>query len=484
MHSHHSGERHCGNENAIGAVIKDDMYGDDLAVWGIHLALDVTGRDTFCFRLTSILHPRISSIIQTALHTGATGTGKSGTSCELPGIILSSMPGQIDKDNSITPLTAKQILRASRMHSEAPWRLDGRELHLVRCIGTIVDMDLRESYRLLKLEDGTARQLNVHVHKKENDFWDTFTTILSERKIKNNKYACVVGWINGNRGYRNSIRAKFVLPVDDPHQIFFHLFECVKAVQDCEVLETKWKEQFEDSSLEASVEPNDIVGEKDEDEVRQQQHLEEPPTNVFDESTEEEPDSADEEEPPEDSSDDEPNGVNNGDSSSPRDDEPEPNETVQLETEITIVKVEADAQLALPHDEPKPSGPSQEVQDVSTTLESLTLTAEITSTRKNAEPNNDSQPEANSNHVAQPNMDPLSGLSNIHRALLLHIQQHREETWMEGEEWTGLHMSELVGFLKRCKKGMKHSEISAIFDYLCDGGHIISTIDDNHFDIS
>ncbi|KAL5489722.1 hypothetical protein ACEPAI_4554 [Sanghuangporus weigelae] len=416
MHSHHSGKRHCGNENEIGAVTKGDMDGDDLIV-------------------------------------------KTNT------------------DNSITPLTVKQILRASRMHSEAPWKLDGRELHLVRCIGTIVDMDLRESYRLLKIEDGTARQLTVHMFKRETNFWDTFTAILSDKKIKYNRYASVVGWVNGNKGYRNSVVAKIILPVEDPHQIFFHLFECVKAVQDCEVLEAKRTEQIEDSSLEASVEPNGRASEKDGDEVQQQQRPEEPPTNAFDESTEEESDFADEEESPEDSSDDEPNGVNNGDSSSSSDDDLEPDETVQLQMDATVVE----AELALPQDESKPSGPSQEVQNVSTTLESLTLTAE---TCNNAESNNDSQSKVNSNHVVQPNMDPLSGLSNAHRALVLHIQQRREETWMEGEEWSGLHMSELVGFLKRCKKGMKHSEISAIFDTLCDGGHIISTIDGNHFDVS
>ncbi|KAL5532542.1 hypothetical protein ACEPAF_4316 [Sanghuangporus sanghuang] len=406
-----------------------------------------------------------------------------GTRCERPITILSSMSSKKNTDNSITPLTVKQILRASRMHSEAPWKLDGRELHLVRCIGTIVDLDLRESYRLLKMDDGTARQLTVHMFKRENNFWDAFTAILSEKKIKYNKYVCVVGWLNGSRDYRNSVVAKIILPVEDPYQIFFHLFECVKAVQDCEVLEAKRTEQIEDSSLEASIEPNGMVAEKDEDEV-QQQHLEEPSTNVFDESTEEEPDFADEEEPPEDSSDDEPNGVNNGDSSSSGDDEPEPDETVQLQTDVTIVKVEAEAQLALPQDEPKSSGLSQEVQDVSTILESLTLTAKASSTRNNAESDNDSQSKANSNHVAQLNTDPLSGLSNAHRALVLHIQQRREETWMEGEEWAGLHMSELVGFLKGRKKGMKHSEISAIFDDLCDGGHIISTIDGNHFDVS
>ncbi|KAL5511061.1 hypothetical protein ACEPAH_4276 [Sanghuangporus vaninii] len=434
MHSHHSGKRHCGNGNEIGAVSKADMDGVDLIV------------------------------------------------CERPVTILSSMSSKTNTDNSIAPLTVKQILRASQMHSEAPWKLDGRELHLVRCIGTIADMDLRESYRLLKIEDGTERQLTVHMFQRETNFWDAFTTILSEEKIKYNKYVCVVGRVNGNKGFRNSLIAKTILPVEDPHQIFFHLFECMKALQDCEVLEAKRTEQIEDFSLEASVEPNGMVVEKVE--VQQQQHLEEPPTNAFDESTEEESDFADEEEPSEDSSDDEPNEVNNGDSSSSSSYEPEPDETVQLQTDVTIVNVEAEAQLALLQDELKPSGSSQEVQNVSTTLESLTLTAETLSTRNNAESNNDSQSKAKSNHVAQLNTDPLPGLSNAQRALVLHIQQRREETWMEGEEWTGLHMSELVGFLKKCKKGMKHSEISTIFDDLCDGGYIISTIDDNHFDVS
>ena len=103
------------------------------------------------------------------------------------------------------------------------------------------------------------------------------------------------------------------------------------------------------------------------------------------------------------------------------------------------------------------------------TLESVSLTAEVSAAHTDPEPGleNDSPTPAPSSHAngsraAQPSMDPLSGLSNLQRALILYIQQRREETLMEGEEWIGLPMFELAGFLIRHEKTRNQSELRLV----------------------
>ncbi|EJD02502.1 uncharacterized protein FOMMEDRAFT_147454 [Fomitiporia mediterranea MF3/22] len=366
---------------------------------------------------------------------------------------------QIEWKKTATPLTVKQILNASQLYDGADITLDGRKLGCVYCVGNVQSIRVEETYAVLEIEDGTTsstRSLSAVVFEDERGLLTAFKCMKDEGKIE------------------NSIKTRGISRVEDPHQIFYHFFECAIAYMECK----KSLSSMEDDEREqaaAQENPSSEPGNRDtasKDEEEEEQPPQEPPEiSQSDESSDDEVEYADDNPVSiEDSSSDEDEdhdvkqkaevmSTDDSNSNTSKEEDDETNPTPVCTSTRTQSQAALETQTETEVDNvPCTEGTDKELKNVEGTLKKLHLTpADHSAASPDAvpqvqPPRAQSQPQANT--------DPLSGLTNVQRVVILHIQQRRDQIWAEGEEdWFGLHVSELVRVVRRLEKGITASEI-------------------------
>ncbi|KAH9005261.1 hypothetical protein EDB86DRAFT_3071822 [Lactarius hatsudake] len=119
----------------------------------------------------------------------------------------------------IYPATIKQLLRASRPHSQSKFYVDGIELGVVTCVAGIVATSDHGSMTAYYLEDGSAGRLRT-TWSRESETSEQFET---------HTYIRVVGHLDA---YNNitTLKATHIRPVLDMHEPFFHFLEAMVAL--------------------------------------------------------------------------------------------------------------------------------------------------------------------------------------------------------------------------------------------------------------
>lgn len=119
----------------------------------------------------------------------------------------------------IYPATIKQLLRASRPHSQSKFYVDDIELGVVTCVAGIVAISDHGTMTAYYLEDGTAGRLRT-TWSRESETSEQFET---------HTYVRVVGHLDA---YNNitTLKAMHIRPVLDMHEPFFHFLEAMVAL--------------------------------------------------------------------------------------------------------------------------------------------------------------------------------------------------------------------------------------------------------------
>ncbi|THU87265.1 replication protein A subunit RPA32, partial [Dendrothele bispora CBS 962.96] len=122
--------------------------------------------------------------------------------------------------HSIRPLTAAQFWKATQSHTDAEWQVDGIEIGQVTIVGQVVTINRQATNCQYSIEDGTASIEARHwmeTNSDDNAKWG---------HIEENTYVRVTGNLKAfsNRRYINAISIR---PIDDPHELYFHLLECI-----------------------------------------------------------------------------------------------------------------------------------------------------------------------------------------------------------------------------------------------------------------
>ncbi|KAH8116752.1 hypothetical protein DFH11DRAFT_1577302 [Phellopilus nigrolimitatus] len=131
---------------------------------------------------------------------------------------------------SLRPLTVRQALRAMQVHSEAPVTLDGRPLDGVCLVASIVNVSERPQCYVLRVEDGSHGRLLVTLWKPEKERGKNSPSLIENGTLKEGMYARIHGRITCNKRFPNSLIANDaaqVTPVNDPHELFYHLLLCM-----------------------------------------------------------------------------------------------------------------------------------------------------------------------------------------------------------------------------------------------------------------
>ncbi|KAI0362111.1 hypothetical protein OH77DRAFT_19500 [Trametes cingulata] len=120
----------------------------------------------------------------------------------------------------LRPVTVRQLVEATRPHSQAPWSIDGVEVHEVATVAHVVRIRRYDIVTFLEIEDGTKDgRITVKRWLNEQDS-DGFPTDGEPF------YARFVGTLSRKgQETKNVLELKGWQRVTDPHQLFCHILE-------------------------------------------------------------------------------------------------------------------------------------------------------------------------------------------------------------------------------------------------------------------
>ncbi|KAJ9117898.1 hypothetical protein QFC20_000179 [Naganishia adeliensis] len=134
----------------------------------------------------------------------------------------SQSPGGKGKggQQTIRPLTIKQVLEASQPHADADFLVDGVELGNIKVIGVVRNISTTATNVSYQVEDGTGTvdcRLWLDTSNDDNGKTDG---------IEQDVYVAVVGSIKSFNQKRH-VSATTVRPITDMNEVHYHFLECV-----------------------------------------------------------------------------------------------------------------------------------------------------------------------------------------------------------------------------------------------------------------
>ncbi|KAF5373877.1 hypothetical protein D9758_000632 [Tetrapyrgos nigripes] len=122
--------------------------------------------------------------------------------------------------NSVRPLTIAQFGKATQAHTDAPWTVDEMEIGQVTLVAHVVNINRQATNCQYTLEDGTGSMEARHWlegSEEDNRKWGN---------IEENTYARVTGNLKAFNA-RRYLNATNISPIEDPHELYYHLLETV-----------------------------------------------------------------------------------------------------------------------------------------------------------------------------------------------------------------------------------------------------------------
>ncbi|KAI9064445.1 hypothetical protein FKP32DRAFT_641038 [Trametes sanguinea] len=120
----------------------------------------------------------------------------------------------------IRPVTIRQLVNATRLHSSAPFAIDGIEVHEIKTVAHVVGVRRYPTVSLLDLEDGT------------DNGWITAKRWLNGQDTdglpsdKDNFYVNIMGeLVRTGSDSKNALNVRSIQLVTDPHQVLLHILE-------------------------------------------------------------------------------------------------------------------------------------------------------------------------------------------------------------------------------------------------------------------
>ncbi|KAJ1677771.1 ATP-dependent RNA helicase dbp10, partial [Spiromyces aspiralis] len=143
------------------------------------------------------------------------------------GFMSSQGGGEESKRNyanqSLRPVTIKQILEVSPPHPDMPHKLDGEELKQLTFVGVIRNIEVQSINATYFIEDGTG-QIEVRVWGNDGD--DPVSSMEQQEGIGVNKYVRVYGDLKFFNNRRN-ILGHSIKPIKDFNEITYHYLEAL-----------------------------------------------------------------------------------------------------------------------------------------------------------------------------------------------------------------------------------------------------------------
>ncbi|PWZ02361.1 replication protein A, subunit RPA32 [Testicularia cyperi] len=152
----------------------------------------------------------------------ATGGGASGGGFMAGGSQTESPSGKRAGNNTLRPVTIRQILNASQPHPDAEFTLDGAELGQLTFVAVVRNISRNATNVAYSVEDGTGQ---IEVRQWLDSSGDD-TQKASE--IRQNVYVRVLGTLKSFQN-RKSISSGHMRPVVDYNEVMFHRLEAVHS---------------------------------------------------------------------------------------------------------------------------------------------------------------------------------------------------------------------------------------------------------------
>ncbi|SPO25326.1 related to RFA2 - DNA replication factor A, 36 kDa subunit [Ustilago trichophora] len=152
----------------------------------------------------------------------ATGGGASGGGFLANGSQSDSPSGKRAGNNTLRPVTVRQILNADQPHPDADFTLDGAELGQLTFVAVVRNISRNATNVAYSVEDGTGQ---IEVRQWLDSSGDD-TQKASD--IRQNIYVRVLGTLKSFQN-RRSISAGHMRPVIDYNEVMFHRLEAVHA---------------------------------------------------------------------------------------------------------------------------------------------------------------------------------------------------------------------------------------------------------------
>ncbi|ODQ67947.1 nucleic acid-binding protein [Nadsonia fulvescens var. elongata DSM 6958] len=157
---------------------------------------------------------------------GGFSAGGNGSQYGNPTSAGSGMGSQTRKPNrnALRPVTIRQLGLFSQAEPEGPFSLDGQEVHTVSLVGVIRVINPQATNTTIKLEDGTAGQLDI---KQWNDIGAS-EEYSPKETLAVGQYVYIVGTIKVFN-HKRSVNAQLIRPVTDYNQVIYHQLSAVKV---------------------------------------------------------------------------------------------------------------------------------------------------------------------------------------------------------------------------------------------------------------
>ncbi|EST05606.1 Replication protein A, C-terminal [Kalmanozyma brasiliensis GHG001] len=152
----------------------------------------------------------------------ATGGGASGGGFLANGSQNDSPSGKRQGNNTLRPVTIRQILKAEQPHPDADFTLDGTELGQLTFVAVVRNISKNATNVAYSVEDGTGQ---IEVRQWLDSSGDD-TNKASD--IRQNVYVRVLGTLKSFQN-RRSISAGHMRPVIDYNEVLFHRLEAVHS---------------------------------------------------------------------------------------------------------------------------------------------------------------------------------------------------------------------------------------------------------------
>ncbi|KAI0040137.1 hypothetical protein FA95DRAFT_1566638 [Auriscalpium vulgare] len=153
-----------------------------------------------------------SSIQRAAFLTPSQDSSFSGSSGHATQADILSLP--------LRPSSVKQLIHATRGHDDGSFVIEGNEIGHVTVVAQVVTIKHQTANDLFCLDDATGKMDARH--------WLDGEESEEYKGISENSWVRIIGLVKRILG-KQFIRALHIRPVQDPHEIFFHLAELMVA---------------------------------------------------------------------------------------------------------------------------------------------------------------------------------------------------------------------------------------------------------------
>jgi len=153
------------------------------------------------------------------------GLNGGGYMMDSPGSGGADSPGmsgrKSDAEQSLRPVTIKQVLDASQAHTDAPWAIEGEQIGQASMVAQVISIENHQTNTKFWLDDGTGRI-------EARQWWNS-GNVDEDRDmdgITENAYVRVQGNIKSFAN-KKGLNVANIRPCPDPHELYFHLLEAM-----------------------------------------------------------------------------------------------------------------------------------------------------------------------------------------------------------------------------------------------------------------